>query len=148
MFVVQDGTEPEDTASVFEQAGFADMIHTQTVGDPFPTLGEMVESGRRVFVMVEEIGGGVPWLHEALDFTQETPFSFASADEFSCEENRGDSDAPLFIINHFITLARPGNQTINDADMLGERARECAIWRMNRLRGCEGNAPRGACTLG
>lgn len=129
VFVVQDATEPDDTAAVFEQAGFADMIHTQTLGEPFPTLGEMVDSGQRVFVMVEESGDGVPWLHEALDFTQETPFSFASVEEFSCEENRGDPDAPLFVINHFITLAKPSNETINDVEVLGERAETCATER-------------------
>ncbi len=126
VFIVQDGTSPEDTAAVFEQAGYTDMIHTQVLGEPFPTLGEMVASGRRVFVMVEEDGGDVPWLHAALDFTQETPFSFASVDEFSCAPNRGSADAPLFVINHFITLARPANQTINDIDVLGPRVDQCA----------------------
>jgi len=129
VFVVQDGTRPDDTAALFDGAGFADMIHTQVIGEPFPTLGEMVESGRRVFIMVEEDGGDIAWLHEALDFTQETPFSFSSVDEFSCDANRGSPDAPLFIINHFITLARPSNQTINDADILGQRAEQCAAER-------------------
>lgn len=129
VFVVQDGTRPVDTAALFDDAGFADMIHTQAIGEPFPTLGEMVDSGQRVFIMVEENGEGVPWLHETLDFTQETPFSFASVDDFSCEENRGGPDAPLFIVNHFITLARPSNQTINDAEILGERVEQCAAER-------------------
>lgn len=38
-------------------------------------------------------------------------------------------DAPLFIVNHFITLARPSNQTINDAEILGERVEQCAAER-------------------
>jgi len=129
VFVVQDGTEPGDTAAVFEQAGFADMIHTQTLGEPLPTLGEMVESGRRVFIMVEEHGGNVDWLHPAFEFSQETPFSFSSAVEFSCEPNRGGADSPLFVVNHFITLARPSNRSINDFEPLLGRAEQCQAER-------------------
>ena len=125
VFVVQDATRPDDTAAAFESAGFADLVHTQTLDEPFPTLGEMIDSGRRVFVMVEEDGDGVEWLHPAFEYSQETPFSFGSADEFSCEPNRGRADSPLFVVNHFITFARPANQDINDRDPLLERAEAC-----------------------
>ena len=125
VFVVQDATAPEDTAAVFDAAGFADIVHTQAIDEPLPTLREMIDSGRRVFVMVEEDPGSVPWLHPAFEFSQETPFSFGSADEFSCEANRGQPTSPLFVVNHFITLARPSNQRINDLDILLSRAEQC-----------------------
>ncbi|MDJ0767159.1 MAG: hypothetical protein QNJ12_00140 [Ilumatobacter sp.] len=125
VFVVQDATEPADTAAVFEQAGFGDLVLIQRLGDPFPTLGDMIESGRRVFVMVEEDGTGVDWLHQAFEFSQETPFAFAAPEEFSCISNRGTPTSPLFVVNHFITVARPSNQTVNDSDVLLERAERC-----------------------
>ena len=75
--------------------------------------------------MVEEDDGGIAWLHPAFVFSQETPFSFASANEFSCDANRGSVQSPLFIINHFITLAQPSNQTINDSDQLTARVEDC-----------------------
>ena len=125
VFVVQDATSPEDTAAIFEAAGYLDLVHTQSVDEPFPTLGSMIESGRRVFVMVEEDAGSITWLHDAFEFSQETPFSFGSDEEFSCAPNRGKPDSPLFVVNHFITLARPSNQTINDIDVLLSRAEQC-----------------------
>lgn len=126
VFIVQDATDPTDTAAVFEQAGFAEMLLTQRIDEPFPTLEEMIDSNRRVFVMVEEDGSGVEWLHPAFEFSQETPFSFAAADEFTCTMNRGSAGSPLFVINHFITLARPSNQSINDAEILLTRAEACS----------------------
>jgi len=125
VFVVQDATSPTDTAAAFIDAGFGELVISHDLDDPFPTLGEMIETGRRVLVMVEEDGEGVDWLHDAFEFSQETPFSFAAAAEFSCVSNRGRSDSPLFVVNHFITLARAGNQTINDHDELMERASTC-----------------------
>ena len=129
ILIVQDATDPADTGKAFRDAGFDDLVHTQRLDQPFPTLGEMIDSGRRVFVMVEEDGEGVDWLHPAFEFSQETPFSFASPDEFSCAPNRGMPDSPLFVVNHFITLARPSNQTINDADVLLDRVEACAAER-------------------
>ncbi len=125
VLIVQDATSPEDTAQMFSDAEFDDLVLTHNLGDPLPTLGEMIESGRRVFVMVENDGGDVDWLHPAFEFSQETPFSFSSAEEFSCEPNRGEPDSPLFVVNHFITLATPANQTINDFEPLLTRAEQC-----------------------
>ena len=38
---------------------------------------------------------------------QETPFLFLSPDDFSCAPNRGDPDAPLFLMNHWIQRIAP-----------------------------------------
>lgn len=122
---VQDATSPEDTASVFEQSGLADLAITVEVGATLPTLDEMITDGRRIFVMVEEDGGDVPWLHDGFTFTQETPFSFRSPADFSCEPNRGLDNSPLFQINHFITPALGRNGSINDLDVLLPRLQQC-----------------------
>ncbi|MGI9607289.1 MAG: hypothetical protein ACR2P0_14230 [Acidimicrobiales bacterium] len=132
--IVQDATEPQDTAAAFDDAGLDDLVWTQRRADPMPTLGEMIDADRRLFVMVEENGDGVDWLHPAFSFSQETPFSFGSEAEFSCDANRGDSDSPLFVINHFITLALPANQTVNDRSVLLPRAETC-----ERTRGLHPN---------
>ncbi|MEM7286803.1 MAG: hypothetical protein AAF480_10670 [Actinomycetota bacterium] len=122
---VQDATAPEDTAAVFEEAGLADLAVTVEVGTTLPTLDEMITAGRRVFVMVEEDGGDIPWLHDGFTFTQETPFSFRSADDFTCDANRGLDDSPLFQVNHFITPALGRNGVVNDLDVLLPRLQQC-----------------------
>ncbi len=123
--VVQDATTPEDTAAVFEQAGLSRYAHVQEFGEPFPTMEEMIESNRRLFVMVEEDGGDIEWLHQAFDFVQETPFSFSTVDDFTCDMNRGRADSPLFMVNHFITPAINNNRTINLVDVLRPRLEQC-----------------------
>ena len=122
---VQDATAPEDTAAVFEDSGLADLAITVEVGATLPTLDEMITAGRRVFVMVEEDGGDIAWLHDGFTFTQETPFSFRSMDDFSCAPNRGLDDSPLFQVNHFITPALGRNGSINDLDVLLPRLLQC-----------------------
>ena len=122
---VQDATAPEDTAAVFEESGLAELAVTVEVGATLPTLDEMITDGRRVFVMVEEDGGDIAWLHDGFTFTQETPFSFRTVDDFSCVPNRGLDDSPLFQVNHFITPALGRNGSINDLDILLPRLLEC-----------------------
>ncbi len=123
--VVQDATAPEDTASIFDQADLVDHVHTQSIDEPFPTLAEMIEADRRLFVLVEEDGGSIDWLHPAFDFVQETPFSFSSVEDFSCAANRGDDDSPMFMINHFLTPAFNGNRTINETAVVKPRLEQC-----------------------
>lgn len=122
---VQDMTEPEDTARAFEESGLADLAYDHVWGTPLPTLDEMITDDRRVFVMAEEDAGAIPWLHDGFSYTQETPFSFAGADEFSCEPNRGREDSPLFQVNHFITPALGRNGSINDPEVLVPRLEQC-----------------------
>ena len=126
VIIVQDGTEPADTAAMFESAGMVDMLLVQPPGAAFPTLGEMIDRNERIFVLVEEDASGADWLHPAFDLSQETPYSFGSVDEFVCVENRGDPASTMFLVNHFITLARASNRTINDRDVLLDRAEQCA----------------------
>ena len=48
----------EDIERAFETSGLIDMVHTQAVDEPWPTLGEMIDSGRRVWVAAESDPGG------------------------------------------------------------------------------------------
>ena len=121
---VQDMTAPADTAQAL-LSGLAELAYVHQWGAPLPTLDEMVASNRRLFVMVEEDAGEVAFFHDGFTYTQETPFNFRSADEFSCEANRGSPTSPLFQVNHFITPAFGRNGTVNEVDVLLPRLRAC-----------------------
>ncbi|MCW2825006.1 MAG: hypothetical protein JWQ91_1923 [Aeromicrobium sp.] len=129
-FFVQDEVSPADTAALVERAGLKPYVHTPTAGEPWPTLGEMISSGHRVVFLLENSGGGpdAPWLIDAREAVQDTPFDFTKASQFSCERFRGPKDAPLFLVNHWLSNVDSrvtDAATVNAEDVLLPRVREC-----------------------
>lgn len=125
IIVIEDRVSPEDTAEAFEESGLIKYVYTYE-GGPWPTLGEMIENDERVLVMAENDGSGPDWYHPAFELTQETNFSFRSAEEMDCRPNRGRSDSPLFQLNHWISPAsREGSKTANEFEFLLNRALKC-----------------------
>jgi hypothetical protein len=127
---IQDATTPADTAAVFERAGLVDLAYVHTPGSPWPTLGEMVGSGKRLLVLMENEGGGMqyPFLHQGFDLVQDTGFTYATVDDFDCAPNRGGEDADLFLVNHWLssfTALVSNAQKANTEAVLGGRVRTC-----------------------
>jgi hypothetical protein len=130
---VQDEVSPDDTAALVEEAGLLPYLHTPDDGG-WPTLGEMVDSGHRLVLLMENHGGGAahPWLLQGFDFVQDTPYLFKSAADFSCAPNRGDPGASLFLVNHWIdskSNARARAEEVNAGEVLLRRLRECQVER-------------------
>ncbi|HEX4687012.1 MAG TPA: hypothetical protein VH228_09520 [Nocardioides sp.] len=131
---VQDTVSPADTADVFRNAGLLPYVYTPAGDHGWPTLGQMIESGQRLVVLMENHGGGTtyPWLMQGFDWVQDTPYDFARPSDFSCAPNRGPADASVFLLNHWITDKRRevSNATeVNARDVLLPRAQECAETR-------------------
>ncbi len=127
--IIQDGITPEDTAAAFDRADLTRYAHAHRAGQPWPTLGELIDAGERLVVFAEAEGPPPDWYANAFDAMQETPFTFLSADAFSCAENRGDPAASLFLMNHWIQRIAPDRTDavrINDLDVLVGRAEQCA----------------------
>jgi hypothetical protein len=127
---IQDTVTPADTATVLDRAGLADMAYVHSTGESWPTLGEMIDSGKRVLVLMENQGGGTeyPYIHSGFDMVADTGFTYASVDEFDCAPNRGPARPDLFMVNHwlsgFTTLVSSAQQA-NTAQVLGDRVRKC-----------------------
>jgi hypothetical protein len=128
---VEDHVDAADVGKAVEAAGLADYVYTPVKGQPFPTLGDMIRSGKRLVVMLEEGDGrpvGYPWLVSGFEFVQETPYTFPTVESFSCAENRGEVDAPLLQVNHWLsgfTSLVTDAQQVNTADVLGARVEQC-----------------------
>lgn len=127
---IQDTVSPGDTAEVFERAGLLPSVYTPMPGQPWPTLRQMIESGKRLVVLMENHGGGAayPWLIDGFQVVQDTPFLFRDASQFSCAANRGAQHAPLFLLNHWITnKAREVSNAalVNARDVLEPRVGQC-----------------------
>ena len=143
-FFVQDEVTPADTDAVFRAAGLLPYVHTQRVGRPWPTLGQMIDSGRRVVVLMENNGGGTkyPWLLQGFEWVQDTPYENPTVADLSCRLERGPADAPILLVNHWlggVTSLVTDARTVNARDVLlpaleqCERARAAAQLRRGEL---------------
>jgi len=134
----QDYVSPEDFVEAVEDAGVAEFAYPGPVRGPWPTLREMVDSGKRVVFLAENEAGGAPWYQLAYDgITEETPYAFNNVVQLtkpsnlaaSCAANRGSAGSPIFLLNHWITtdpLPLPSQASeVNAYDALLKRARDC-----------------------
>ena len=115
-------------AQAFVDAGLDGLVHSQPLGDPWPTLGELVASGKRLVVFTDDSSASLPWHHYVWDYAWETPYSYSATSEFTCAKNRGTPGAPLYILNHFLTdtfgsLALA--QKANKDPLFTDRALQC-----------------------
>lgn len=130
-FVIQDeGPTDRDILRVLAEAELDDMVHAQKVGEPWPTLGQMIESGQRIWISAENDPGQLDWYHDAFTFIQDTPFSQPTTADFTCELNRGDVDSPLFLINHWLSPASATSaDEANSRPVLEQRLTDCEAER-------------------
>jgi hypothetical protein len=126
--IIQDAISPQETADAFAAAGLDPYLYPQQPSRPWPTLGEMIDRGERLVVFAEQEGPPPDWYANAFEAMQETPFLFLSPEAFSCVENRGDPNAPLFLMNHWVQRIAPDRADsvrVNRLDVLVDRARQC-----------------------
>lgn len=129
---VEDHVPADSVAEAFVEAGLEPYAFTHRIGDAWPTLGEMIASGKRLLVMAERDGGGPDWYHPGFELTQETHYSFKTDADFDCEPNRGRAGSPLFQLNHWIekVTPSPGDAArVNRYPFLLERALACQARR-------------------
>ena len=138
--VIEDYVPPGDIAAAAERTGLIDFVYEGPVGEPWPTLQQMIDSGGRVLMMAENEAdtSEFPWYHPAYEsLVQETPYSFGRPAELtapalleaSCAPNRGSPDAAVFLVNHWIDTSpapRPTNAAkVNKRSALLDRIHQC-----------------------
>lgn len=117
------------TARAFEDAGLMPYLDVQPVGSStWPTLGEMITSGRRLVVFTESSDVTLPWHHEAYAFMWDTNYAAQTPSDFSCDVLRGSRANGLFLLNHFLTAPIASvslAEMVNHNPLLLDRARAC-----------------------
>jgi hypothetical protein len=142
----QDYVTPEDFTGAVEDAGLAGYAFTPPRSGPWPTLRELIDRDQRIVILAENQAGAAPWYQPAFEhITQDTPFTFQRPEQLiepallpaSCRPNRGPSDAPLFLINHWINtdpVPRASNASqVNARGPLLRRASACEADRGRRV---------------
>ncbi len=125
---IEDDISDEDTEAAFEASGLFDEVYVHDPDEGWPTLGEMIDRDERLVVLAEQSGPPPTWYHHGFDLVKDTPYKFESADDFSCEPNRGPEDADLFLMNHWLDATaadRADTAEVNAYDVLVDRARRC-----------------------
>jgi len=137
---IEDYVEPADIAAAVKRTGLDEYVYKGPLGDPWPTLQDMIDSGGRVVMLAENEGGGraYRWYHPAYKkLLQETPYSFKTPAELvgrqhlddGCEPNRGPDTAPLFLVNHWVDTSpapKPANaDKVNAQGALMKRIKRC-----------------------
>ena len=131
LIIFQDSLSVEVMVEVMMEVGLDQRVWTYD-GMAFPTLQEMIDSGQQLVVTAESGSPPPDWYHHAWELITDTPYSFSSEDEFTCERLRGEDENPLFLVNHWLGTPLPteaGAVEVNQAEVLLSRAEQCAAER-------------------
>jgi len=135
--IVEDHAPAAEIGAALVASGLADYAAAPPPADGmWPTLRQMITSGKRLYVLLEQGQGGAdhPWLANAYQrLVQETPYTAPTlADLRTCTPNRGPRDAPLLLVNHWLSgfaqLVSSARQA-NAASVLGPRLQLCRTQR-------------------
>ena len=130
--VIQDELAAAELTPVLEEGGIDSYLATIDPSVPLPTLGSMVQSGHRLVMGLEngDLGPAIPNVYDG-GLVQEVPYKYRSVAELelagSCRPKRGQADAPLFLLNHFVSPPSPELAAeANSEDVLLARAERCS----------------------
>lgn len=128
--IVQDGVAPEPIMAAFRVAGLGQyLVRPPAPGRPWPTLGQLIDRGRRLVVFAEN--GDVPgtWYRNFYRSNADTPFDVRIPGGFSCRIGRGASRPTMLLINHWLTdhaATRADAALVNTGSSLTAHAEQCA----------------------
>lgn len=128
--IYEDHAPVDAIASDYATTGADALVSTHAAATPWPTLGEMIDADTRLVVTAESGGPPPSWFHHVWDEAWDTPYGPMSADELSCDLNRGSTDNALFLVNHWVNdaLGLPSQTNaaaVNVTEVLLPRAEDC-----------------------
>jgi hypothetical protein len=128
--IFEDHMPVTDIVADFASTGLDKYVYTHEAGKPWPTLREMIDENTRLVITAEQGAPPPAWFQHVWDLAWDTPYTFASADQFSCALNRGKRENPLFLLNHWVQIGgalpdEEGAKTVNTESVLYARAKQC-----------------------
>ncbi len=138
---VEDYVRPKDFKQALRDADLLDRVWIPKRPGQWATLNDMIvpkratddQNPRRLIVMFEKHESPYKWLLNTYDVSEETGYTFKSADKFDCVPNRGKTGKSLFILNHWIQPGGPPDPIVaartNSQKTLTKRVDECITAR-------------------
>ena len=124
---------PKALAAVFKQVGKSllsttvndilgtdKLVYYKGFNDPWPTLGEMIKSNKRLVVLSSPLSKdpSIPWIMDEFMWGFETPFVYSSPNQFTCNIDRPKTPLGvelknrLYMANHFLGSYFEGIQAL------------------------------------
>ncbi|MGQ7867853.1 LamG-like jellyroll fold domain-containing protein [Sunxiuqinia sp. sy24] len=98
-----------ELTKIVEESGIHPYLYIHDDDDEWPTLKNMVETGKRVVIfMMQEHRNSPDWLHYVWDYSVEPYFSILEAPDFIGEFLKGDPKNNLLIYNDYNFPKRAG----------------------------------------
>ena len=98
-----------ELSKIIEESGIQPYLYVHDEDDEWPTLKNMVETGKRLVVfMMQDHRNSPDWLHYVWDYTVEPYFSILEAPDFIGEFLKGDPKNNLLIYNDYNFPKRAG----------------------------------------
>ena len=129
--LIENYVPAEHVEYLFESAGMIDKAYVHKVGEAWPTLGDLVLSGKNLVVFWDYSDDErYPWLHHAWTHSWDTPYGEDEEEEMSCTVGRGSGETEAWHLNNWLnSIFGFGDPTrseaVNDYDKLLARAIEC-----------------------
>lgn len=120
---------PEETDAAFVESGLVDLVRVQPPGEPWPTLGELIDKDERLVALTDDPAGTPPYYHHVWDYAWDTPYAAETPADLKCEVGRGDPANALFIFNHFLTAPTADvtlAEQVNHDPFFLDRAQACS----------------------
>lgn len=120
--------------AVFNASGIEPMLQTVAAGTPWPTLKDMIASGKHVVVFLADLSktGGTtfPFFHDRFARTWETPWDNKTPQDFArCDADRGTKGNDVYVVDTyredttFATIDQA--ETVNPNPFLIDRLLHC-----------------------
>lgn len=147
VFVVfEDAVGAADVKAALKAAALVDRA-ARLDAAALPTLGAMLDAGIQVVWTAEQKGekpDGAAFYLDVWALVQDTPYTFKSMAEIdryegtdhSCRVNRGQADAPLLQVNHWVAKVLPAaalSAEANTLERLLARAAACEALRGQKV---------------
>lgn len=129
--LIENYVPAEHVEYLFNVTGLIDKAYIHSVGEDWPTLGDMILAGKNLVVFWDYSDDErYPWLHHAWTHSWDTPYGEDDEKDMSCTVGRGSSEEPVWHLNNWLSsnfgFADPTrSEQVNDYEKLLARSIEC-----------------------
>jgi hypothetical protein len=114
----------DDLAAVFDSAGLTSFTKGHTLGQPWPTLGQMIQNGERVVVFhadqTQTGGSTFDWMLDRFAWTWETPWDNETSTDFGrCDADRGTKGNSIYVVDNYLEnggIETPANAALTNTN--------------------------------